>query len=355
MAYFPEISPLDFALTGAGDAIIQAPVEPPSFEFQHTSNFDYYRPCAQDFYLLDPPTNRYAVLRSDLASCFWESLKMKGRYILAAANGWNGATAEGPLPITIPEEKLREIGMTHPPFPPFHQLAYNFLLLPESPDKIGEWIGLWQNNSRQLAAWIAQARLQSSRLPSCSWSWPATPTDPDPVTAPHTLNTTPSHEPESDDEASTENSSLSSAEPDTLFSENPEPPRRVAHAFQVATSQDGIKRSRDVSPIDPSRDGCDANKRQLVLWNPTPAQLIEREQALACGEVSSHYTGPNPCTRTRILSSPIHHISNPTSRVRDPRLRISLLTTDATGSVTLTKPVDGSAINSGKGELFGKV
>lgn len=239
---------------------------------------------------------------------------MRGRFILAAANGWNGATADSPLPITIPEEKLQEISMIHPPFPLFYQLTYNFLLLPESPEKIGKWIRLWQNSLHQLAAWIAQARLQSSHIPSCSWSWPAAPTNPDPITVPHSLDTTPSHELGSDDEASTENSSLSSAEPDTLFGENA-PPRCVAHAFQVATSQDGTKRSRNNSPIDPSCNGCNANKRQLILWKPTPAQLIEREQALACSKVSSNYTGPytgpNPCMHTCILTSPIHHVSNP--------------------------------------------
>ena len=50
---------------------------------------------------------------------------MKGRYILSAVNDWNGESALKPLPVTIPEDKLKEIGMVHPPFPPIHQLTYN--------------------------------------------------------------------------------------------------------------------------------------------------------------------------------------------------------------------------------------
>lgn len=62
MAHFPEISALDFSLVNSGDTFIQAPIEPLNFEFQYTSDFDYYRPCALDFYFLDSPLNRYAVL-----------------------------------------------------------------------------------------------------------------------------------------------------------------------------------------------------------------------------------------------------------------------------------------------------
>ena len=345
MANFPEISALDFSLTGAGDAIIQAPVETPSFEFQYSSNFDFYKPCASDFYFLDVPTNRYAVLRSDLASCYWESLKMKCRYILAAATGLNSGAASSPLPATIPEAKLLEIDMIPPPFPPLHQLTYNFLLLPESPEKIREWIKLWQKNSHQLAAWIAQAKVQTAQLPSSTWTWPTAPHLPYPVNPipPSDSHNAPSNPTAHEDGSSIDNDSSSGAEPGPQFNESPEPPRRVARAFRAELEKDILKRIRDSSPIDPLRDGGDSNKKQLVLWRPTIAKVLEMHAALRKGEVSSHSASSS---------------SNPTrnTRVRDPRLSISLLTTDrATGSVTLTKPVDGSDNDSGEEELFGKV
>jgi len=87
--------------------------------------------------------NEYTVLHSNLAGCYWETLKMKGRYILSAANNWNGKTAVEPLPVMILEDNLKEVGMAHPPFPPIHQLTYNFLLL-ERPLTIHRWIKTWQ-------------------------------------------------------------------------------------------------------------------------------------------------------------------------------------------------------------------
>ena len=365
MASFPEISALDFSLTRSGGSFIQAPVEPLIFDFQYSSNFDVYKPCDQDFYFLDSPVNHFAVLRSDLASCYWESLKMKGRYILAAAAGSNDGTVPSPLPATIPEEKLLEIGMIAPPFPPVHQLTYNFLLLPESPEKIREWIELWQQNSRQLAAWIAQAKVQTARLPSSTWTWPIAPHLPYPVTPISSLDSpqdSPSHVTVSEDGTGSDPASSGRVEPNLLFNECPEPPSelshrslisthsnpssssgRVARAFRAELEKDILKRVRDSSPVDPLRDGSESNKKQLVLWRPTIAKVLEMRAALRKGEVPSH--------STRSSSNPILN-----TRVRDPRLRISLLSTDrATGSVTLTKPVDGSANDSGEEELFGKV
>lgn len=228
MAYFPEISALDFSLVTDPESgsLTQSPIPLLEFEFQHTSNFDYYKPCPLDFYFLDSPINRYAVLRSDLASCYWETLKMKCRYILAAATGWN-SESDCALPTTVPEAKLHEIGMTAPPFPLIHQLTYNFLLLPERPEKICEWIRLWQANSLQLAAWIAQAKVQSKRLPSCSWVWPVTPnlsystsTSPDSPDAIH-LKTTKSEEGATDHDDST-----IAGNQELLFGECPEPPSK---------------------------------------------------------------------------------------------------------------------------------
>jgi hypothetical protein len=79
--------------------------------------------------------------------------------------------------MTIPAEKLIEIGMIYPPCPPVPQLAHNFLLLPESPSMIRARLALWQENSRQLAAWISKAKLHCALILNCSWTWPPTPID----------------------------------------------------------------------------------------------------------------------------------------------------------------------------------
>jgi hypothetical protein len=179
MATFPEISARDFHTRFDGNRIVQGPVAAPFYPFQHTSNFDYYRPCHFDFCFLNPPHEGMAVLRNDLASACWESLKMKNRYIMAAAHGWKGDGEDEPLPMTIPAEKLVEIGMIYPPFPPVPQLAHNFLLLPESPSTIRARLAMWQENSRQLAAWISKAKLHCALIPNCSWTWP-----PDPMYSP---------------------------------------------------------------------------------------------------------------------------------------------------------------------------
>ena len=131
---------LDYNLHCHGDQITQNAVFAPEFPFQHTSNFDFYLPGKFDFIYLDAPTNHYAVLHSNLTSSYWESLKMKGRYILFAAHNWNGSSATEPLPISVPDKKLQEISMIPPPFLPLHQLTYNFLLLLESPEVIKGWI-----------------------------------------------------------------------------------------------------------------------------------------------------------------------------------------------------------------------
>jgi hypothetical protein len=175
MATFPDVSAVDFSIRLKDGHLFQGPVPALDCPFQHTANFDFYRPGNFDFITLKTPTQDYAALRSDLAVCFWETLKMKGRYILAAANNWDGSVATEPLPFTIPSEKLREIGMVHPPFPTLHELTYNTLLLPEELPVLRRRIEHWQQNSKQLSAWIARAKINCARLPNCSWVWPDTP------------------------------------------------------------------------------------------------------------------------------------------------------------------------------------
>lgn len=297
MVYFPEILALNFSLVTDPESgsLIQSPIPLLEFKFQHMSNFDYYQPCSLDFYFLNSPTNCYTVLHSNLASCYWECLKMKCHYILAAATGWND-NLTNPLPTSIPEGKLEEISMISPTFPPIHQLTYNFLLLPEFPSKIHKWIELWQSNSRLLSAWITQAKVQSARLPSCSWNWPATPhltypTSSLPSSPLTSLVTTTKAE---EREASITDSSFSTKH-EVLSSECPELPSeyntslqysfaqasnrhlsgRVAHAFHSETERNTLKRGREASPEDPIHDGSDAYKKQLVLWQPSLGRLRE--------------------------------------------------------------------------------
>ncbi|KAF8503044.1 hypothetical protein JB92DRAFT_2833505 [Gautieria morchelliformis] len=253
MAGFPDVTSLDYITRFDGDHIIQGPVPAPIFPFQHSSEFDFYRPGKFDFIFLDHAEEQYAVLRHDLASCFWESLKMKGRYILAATNDWNGETAEKPLPLTIPDEKLAEIGMPHPPFPPIYQLTYNFLLLPESPDVIRGRLTTWQDNSRQLAGWIRKAKLKTTVLAKSSWKWPTPPT--------------PACFDDSDSQSSTDDTWPSnSSEHDTVLGESPKPAReflvpycythsvnltssaRIARSFNAEAQVSSPKRYRDYSP-----------------------------------------------------------------------------------------------------------
>ena len=369
MASFPEISALDFSLVSNpdGDSLIQSPVQFPDFEFQHTSNFDYYKPCSLDFYFLDSPINRYAVLRSDLASCYWESLKMKCRYILAAATGWD-SESNCALPTAVPEAKLLEIGMTAPPFPLIHQLTYNFLLLPERPEKIREWICLWQSNSLQLAAWIAQAKVQSKKLPSCSWRWPATPL----ITYPtSTLPISPLASPVTntnteEGDVPVSNSSVIT-DTEALFGECPEPPSecgtlilsshqllkhiptsgRVAHALHANSEKGTLKRARDSSPVDPLHDGEKDSKRQLVLWRPTIAKVLEMEANLRRGEVSCHSNSSNPISSIRVRDPRLGTPNTfPSRRDRKPRLDLSLLTAD------LSDVSDGSSASSSMDGLF---
>ncbi|KAF8489737.1 hypothetical protein JB92DRAFT_3129285 [Gautieria morchelliformis] len=314
MSSFPEISSSDFSLRCIDGKLIQGPVDAPEFQFQFTSNFDFYHPCSIDFIWLDPPINLHATLRSDLASCYWETLKMKCRYILAAAHEWKGDFDKGPLPQYIPNSLLSEIGMIHPPFPPLDQLTYNFFLLPEDPAEIRRHVKIWQENSRQLSAWIEKAKERSAKVPGCSWSWPTSPFTPFPIED-HSSST-------SIDDGWRSNH----CELDTIFVESPSTsgesstpricanfncsaPAHAARAFSVDSQSNSSKRTRAPSPAHSQRDRDDSNKRQLILWQPSVAQLLERYEALSHGEVvsgsSSRITLPppySPCDSSLPLS-----------------------------------------------------
>ena len=271
MANFPEISFLDFSVRKGLHSITQEPVSIPFHEFQFTSHFDFYRPCKADLIYLTPPSGEYAVLRHDLAISIWESLKMKTKYILAAAHRWNGDTATSPLPTELSESKLNEIHMIRPALPFLHPLSFNPLLCPGPPASVFSRVAIWQERSRMLSAWIGKARLNSYLVPNCSWRWPTSPM------------------PYRDLDRHSSSTDLSSAttERDSLFSEEPVSPSHAIRAYRAQASSRSPKRPRNSSPSDPQRDGDDASKKQLVLWRPSISQLLEQQYALATGEVSS--------------------------------------------------------------------
>ena len=310
MATFPEITSLDYVVRKQLDSIIQEPVSAPFHEFQYTSQFDFYRPCKSDLVYLGPPSTDYVTLRGDLAISIWESLRMKVRYILAAAYRWNGDTATRPLPTYLTDAKLNEIHMLRPALPFLHPLTFNPLLSPGPPAAVFSRVAMWQGRSRMLSAWIGKARLNSNLVPNCSWRWPVSPS--------------PDHG--FDDDSGSISLSSTTTECDSLFHEDPVPQSRAIRAYGSRASILPSKRSRDASPADPQRDGDDPSKKQMVLWRPSIRQLLEQQRALATGEVpsgssiSSHVRAPIPSSRETSLSSLDHppFALDPRRRLHDP-------------------------------------
>ena len=275
MATFPRITSLEFNLHHYNNQIVQNTVYPPKCGFQFTADFDYYVPNSFDFKFLDAPDNNFAVMRSALAGALWETLKMKGRYILAAAYDWNPDKATDPLPITLAPEKLEELDMIPPPFPTIYQLSYNFFEFPAPMKTILEWVEAWQERSRRLSAWICKAKIKTAQLPDCSWKWPVSPLSS--YSFPDNLDY------EDDSEGSVGSHASDSAGP---FTESPSFSPRVASSFKIKT--ESLKRFRSPSPFDATRDGNSSNKKQLVFYKPTLEQLLERDKSLITGEVESY-------------------------------------------------------------------
>ena len=275
MAHFPKVTGSDFRLQFVHGRLVQGPIEPPEFEFQHSSNFNFYKPNDFDFVHLDG-TDQYVLLRPDLACAFWETLKMKGRYILAAANNWTGDDPLKPLPMTVPPQKLEEIHMIYPPFPPLYQLTYNFFMLLEKKDVICSCITAWQENSWQLATWICKAKYNTIRYCSKSWKWPE----------PLAYSLIYPEDSRYSTEDSTWSPNLSTA--DLSLPESIEAPIRTTRTFWAKVESDIKKRACDLSPADEHRDGEKSDKRQVVLWNPTLVQLLEMREALVFGKTNSY-------------------------------------------------------------------
>ena len=135
----------------------------------------------------------------------------------------------------------------------------------------------WQENSHQLTVWISQAKLSSLNNLVHSWLWPALP-----------YLSSSIHSSDSSDERWIPNSSSLN----TMFSETSLPPRHTSCAFHTHIECDIKKWVHELSLADESHDGDNANKRQLVLWKPSLAQLLELQQAFIHGEVKSE-NGPH--------------------------------------------------------------
>ena len=305
MATFPNVTALDYSVLKGPRSLEQEPIPVPRFEFQFTSNFDFYSLGKRDFVYLDPPYNHFATIQTDIASCLWESLKMKVRYILAAARHGNCDSAVDLLSTFISNAKLQEIDMVHPPFPPAHQLTSNPFLRPGHPAVVESWVLNWQNTSRMLAAWIAKAQENSIRTSNPSWCWP---------TSPHSLASTADalSDSGSSDIASTAN------ELSTIFEAKSAPPAQAVLASHAHASLIPLKRAHNSPPIDATRDGDNPSKKQLVMWRPSISQLLEAQQTLATGEVPSGRSISStprtpPCSPSMTL--------DPRLRINDPRLQ----------------------------------
>ena len=267
MAVFPEITSHDYAIRLNQHLLEQEPVYVPLYPFQFTSNYDFYRPSKFDFIYLDPPTNNHAVLHYDLAISLWDTMRMKERYILAAAHNWDGDTATHPLPAFIPDSKFKEIHMLSPIFHHHAPLSSIKLFTPANPITICSWISIWQQYSRMLSAWIERAKVHSAHVANCSWKWPVPPTDFIPYNP--TTNLSDIKELAS---TTTESTSLFDTDTSPVVPAVRVPAIRVCHTH---ASPEPVKRTHDSSPLDSQRDGDDASKKQLILCVDFPVILVQ--------------------------------------------------------------------------------
>ena len=219
---------------------------------------------------------------------------MKERYILAAAHDWNGEIASHPLPAFIPDSKFREIHMLRPAFHNSPPLSNIKLFSPAHPNAIRAWISIWQERSRMLSAWIDKAKCNIARVPNCSWKWPASPISFTPINYSDLVS-------DSEELAST------TTEASSLFEGENTQSTATVHVNRAEVSTGTLKRSRESSPLDVQRDGTDANKKQLVLWRPSLAQLLERQRALIDGEVPTGHSLSNSLSHSSAVDgSSIH-------------------------------------------------
>ena len=297
MASYPEIMALDFTVCLVDGKPVQNPVYVPDYAFQYTANYDHYQLQPHDLLPIKVAGADLVVLRGDVAVCYWESVKMKIRHILAAAQVLDGDFTIGPLPTDLPKSKCNEIGMIPPPFPDPLHLVSNFLLKPEKPEVVKEWVQDWQRTSLMLSAWICEAKLQCNLVPDCSWYWPQSLLD--------IYQSNHTNKPNFGNQGFV----LTQAEGKT--------PTVMAHTNHTTSEPQPHKRARTITPEPVSQDNPD--DWHMVLWQPTPIQRWERERDLKRGFVGSDSnrpitpptpaTSPIPVITTHPINSPIPAIT----------------------------------------------
>ena len=141
----------------------------------------------------------------------------------------------------------------------------NFFLMPEKVAivQIQSWVDSWQEKSLGLSAWICKARLRRKHVSNCTWVWPRSPFD-----AYYTEKTDSSDSSNEDSTATTLKEEIES-----IFAGTPEPSHRSCcfHLFQSRVSQ-----TCALFHAGP-RFQEEPNNLQVVLWQPTPLQVWERE------------------------------------------------------------------------------
>lgn len=131
MAAYPPVTAFDFEAHLENGILMQDLIPMPAYDFQHTAEFDYYRPTIHDYMPYPASGPDQVMLRADLAACLFETYNMKVKYVLAAAHDWNGELTTDPLPSVLPDSKLKEIGMPAPPFLDCQLWAVNFFFKPK--------------------------------------------------------------------------------------------------------------------------------------------------------------------------------------------------------------------------------
>ena len=299
MAAYPPITAFDFEAHLENGELVQDLVEMPAYDFQHTAEFDFYRPTIHDYVPYPASRPDHVMLRADLAACLFETYNMKVKYVLAAAHDWNGEFTMDPLPTVLPDSKLKEIGMPAPPFPDCQLWAVNFFFKPEKISVIADWVEMWQRKSLSLSAWIYKARIKSKHVPDCSWVWPRSPYDTSTSDDTDLSDSDEEVTPFDSDEEETslsdfnDKDSLASAvkgEIESIFEGAPESASVIAQVYSNSSQPQSLKRTRSTTPERAYLD--DPNNWHVVLWQPTPLQRWEQEKALREGYVGSNSNRP---------------------------------------------------------------
>jgi hypothetical protein len=180
MATFSPVTSLDYAKDRTDSLRPQVNVELGEFEHQYTSDFDHYRICMHDLNMVETVGGRTYFIRLELAASVWESVRMKSRYILAAAHNWHGDINTEPLPTELPKDKCDELSMVVPPIPAERHLRFNFLTMNSTPEILKCRVEHWQQIGHQLTAWIDKAKERTDRIEYTTWHWPEEPSEPVP-------------------------------------------------------------------------------------------------------------------------------------------------------------------------------